>query len=351
MPSNFLLYGANGYTGKLIARLAVERGLRPILAGRDPEAIEQLAQEHGLEHRVFSLDDSAAIDAALREVMVVLHCAGPFSRTSRPMADACLRTKTHYLDITGEAAVIETLAARDREAQAAEVMLLPCVGFDVVPSDCLAAHLKRRLPSATHLTLAIQGMGRVSRGTATTMVENINRGGLVRRDGKLTSVPAAWKTRQIDYGRGEVTATTIPWGDVATAFYSTGIPNIEVYAAIPKGVRRMMKWTRHAGRLLGSSLVQSFLKKRIKAQPPGPNEEERARGKSFVWGEVKDDSGKRAVSRLRGPEGYTLTVLTALAIVERVLNGQFSVGFQTPSKAYGADLILEIEGVTREDVE
>jgi short subunit dehydrogenase-like uncharacterized protein len=351
MPSNFLLYGANGYTGKLIARMVRERGLHPILAGRDKDAIEQLAAELGLEHRVFPLDEEAALDAALSEVSVVLHCAGPFSRTSRPMADACLRTKTHYLDITGEATVIETLAARDREAKSADVMLLPCVGFDVVPSDCLAAHLKRRLPSATHLALAIQGMGRVSRGTATTMVENINRGGLIRRDGKLTPVPAAWKTREIDFGRGAVTATTIPWGDVATAFYSTGIPNIEVYAAIPAKVRRMMKLTRSFGSLLGSQPVQSFLKKRIKAQPPGPNEEERARGKSFVWGEVTDDSGQKVVSRLRGPEGYTLTALTALAIVERVLNGQFSVGFQTPSKAYGADLILEIEGVTREDDE
>lgn len=351
MPENFLLYGANGYTGKLIARLSKERGLRPILAGRDKDTIERIAKEHGFEHRIFTLDDGEAIAAALREVSVVLHCAGPFSRTSRPMADACLKTKTHYLDITGEASVIETLAARDREAQAAEVMLLPCVGFDVVPSDCLAAHLKRRLPSATHLALAIQGMGRVSRGTATTMVENINRGGLIRRDGKLTGVPAAWKTREIDFGRGEVLATTIPWGDVATAFYSTGIPNIEVYAAIPANVRRMMKWTRSFGKLLGSAPVQRFLKKRIRAQPPGPNEEERTRGKSFVWGEVKDDAGNKAVSRLQGPEGYTLTALTALVIVERVLGGQFTVGFQTPSKAYGPDLIMEIEGVTRQDVE
>lgn len=351
MPANFLLYGANGYTGKLIAGLAKERNLRPILAGRDKDAIEQMAAEHGLEHRIFALDDEMAMVSALREVAVVLHCAGPFSRTSRPMANACLKTNTHYLDITGEASVIESLAARDKEAKAAEIMLLPCVGFDVVPSDCLAAHLKRRLPSATHLALAIQGMGRISRGTATTMVENINRGGLVRRNGKLTGVPAAWKTRGIDFGRGEVETTTIPWGDVATAFYSTGIPNIEVYAAIPGKVRRMMKWTRPFGQMLGSSFVQRFLKKRIQAQPPGPDEEERERGKSFVWGEVKDDAGQKAVSRLSGPEGYTLTALTALTIAERVLGGQFSVGFQTPSKAYGADLILEIEGVRREDLE
>lgn len=351
MSPNFLLYGANGYTGSLIANMASERGLRPIIAGRDAVTIERLARELNLEYRVFALDDSAAMDSALSEVTAVLHCAGPFSRTSKPMAEACLRTNTHYLDITGEAAIIESLAARDAKAKAAQVMLLPCVGFDVVPSDCLAAHLKRRLPSATKLTLAIQGMGRLSRGTATTMVENINRGGLIRRDGKLTSVPAAWKTREIDFGRGPVKATTIPWGDVASAYYSTGIPNIEVYAAIPASVRRLMKLSRPFGWLLSSGAVQRFLKKRIDSQPPGPNESERERGKSFVWGEVVDDSGNRAVSRLRGPEGYKMTALTSLAIVSRVLAGEFSVGFQTPSKAYGPDLILEIEGVVREDVE
>lgn len=351
MSANFLLYGANGYTGKLIARLSKERGLRPILAGRDREAIEGLARELNFESRIFALDDSIAMDVALSEVATVLHCAGPFSRTSKPMADGCIRKGTHYMDITGEAAVIETLAARDREARAAGVMLLPCVGFDVVPSDCLAAHLKRRLPSATKLTLAIQGLGRISRGTATTMVENINRGGLVRREGQLTSVPAAWKTREIDFGKGLVTAVTIPWGDVASAYYSTGIKNIEVYAAIPARLRRLMKLSRAFGWLLGSGPVQRFLKKRIKDQPPGPNEAERERGRSFVWGEVEDDAGGRAVSRLSGPEGYQLTALTALAIVGHVLAGNFSTGFQTPSKAYGADLVLEIEGVVREDLD
>lgn len=350
MKTNFLLYGANGYTGNLIARLAVERGLKPVLAGRDPEEIKRLANELGLEQRAFALDDTASLDAALQTTTAVLHCAGPFSHTSAPMAAACVRTKTHYLDITGEITVFESLAARGREAQAAGVMLLPGVGFDVVPSDCLAAHLKRRLPSATHLTLAIQGLGRISHGTATTMVENINRGGLVRREGKLTPVPTAWKTREIDFGRGLVKGTTIPWGDVSTAFHSTGIPNIEVYAALPASMRMMMKMSRPFGRLLGSQPVQRFLKKLIKAQPAGPSDAERARGKSLVWGEVTDDASGKAVSRLQCPEGYTLTALTALAIVARVLAGEAPAGFQTPSRAYGADLILEIEGVTREDI-
>jgi short subunit dehydrogenase-like uncharacterized protein len=349
--TNFLLYGANGYTGNLIARLAVERGLKPVLAGRDREKIGRQASELGLEHRAFALSDTAALEAALQEVSLVLHCAGPFSHTSKPVADACLKTKTHYLDITGEITVFESLAARSLEAQDAGVMLLPGVGFDVVPSDCLAAHLKRRLPSATHLTLAIHGLGRISHGTATTMVENINRGGLVRRDGKLTSVPTAWKTREIDFASGPIKAVTIPWGDVATAFQSTGIPNIEVYAALPAATRRMIKLSRPIAPLLATQPAQRFLKKRIKAQPAGPSDAERARGKSYVWAEATDVAGQRKTSRLQGPEGYTLTALTALAIIGKVLDGEAPAGFQTPSRAYGPDLILEIEGVTREDLD
>lgn len=350
MLSEFLLYGANGYTGSLIASMAVGQGLRPILAGRDSDKIKQQAITLGLEHRSFALNDSDAMDRVLKEVTAVLHCAGPFSHTSKPMVDGCLRTGTHYLDITGEVEVFEALARRDNEAKAAAVMLLPGAGFDVVPSDCLAAHLKTRLPSASRLTLGIQGLGRVSRGTATTVVEKIDQGGLVRRDGKLVPVPTAWKTRVIDFGRGPVTATTIPWGDVSTAFYSTGIPNIEVYAATPTALRWMMIASRYLGWLLGSKAMQSFLKRRIKTQPPGPTDTERERGESAVWGEVTDGGGEKRASRLRCPEGYTLTAMTALAIIKRVLAGEIREGFTTPSLAYGPNFITQFEGVAREDL-
>jgi len=351
MSSNFLLYGASGYTGSLIARLAVQRGLRPILAGRNSTKIAPLSTQLGLEYRAFSLDDDAAVDEALADVVAVLHCAGPFSHTSKPMVSGCLRTKRHYLDITGEVAVFEAIAARNHDAKAAGIMLLPGVGFDVVPSDCLAAHLKTRLPSATRLALGFQALGKISRGTATTMVEAQNQGGLVRRGGVLTPVPAAWKTRLIDFGQGAVEATTIPWGDVSTAFYSTGIPDIEVYAAFPASTRIGMVATRYLGWLLGLSAVQNLQKRLIQNQPPGPNEAERVGGRSLLWGEVADNSGKRLVSRLQCPEGYTLTALTALAIAQKVLAGQVAVGFQTPSLVYGADFILEIEGVVREDLD
>jgi short subunit dehydrogenase-like uncharacterized protein len=349
MPS-FLLYGANGYTAQLIANEAVVRGLRPVLAGRNAEAVRAVASRLGLEHRIFALDDPAATRAGLEDMAAVLHCAGPFAHTARPMADACLEARVHYLDITGEISVFEMLAARDTEAMAAGIMLLPGAGFDVVPSDCLAAHLHRRLRSATHLSLGFHGIGRFSRGTATTIVENLHGGGVIRRGGALRHVPAAWKTRDIDFGQGPTPAVSIPWGDVSTAYRSTGIGDIEVYTATTRRQLRMMRLSRHLGWALRSPLVQRFLKRRIQAGPPGPSNEERARGRTFLWGEVSDKEGRRAVSRLRGPEGYTFTMLTALSALARVLAGDAPPGYQTPSLAYGPDFVLEIPGVEREDV-
>ncbi len=348
---SFLIYGANGYSGALIAGLARERRLRPILAGRNAAEVTALAGRLGFEHRVFGLDEPAAIDAGLGGMAAVLHCAGPFSRTAHPMAEACLRTKTHYLDITGEVTVFESLAARDAEARAAGVMLLPGAGFDVVPSDCLAAHLRWRLPTAIGLSLGFQGAGRLSRGTATTMVENLHRGGVVRRGGVLTPVPAAWKSRVIDFGRGPTRAITIPWGDVSTAYHSTGIPDIEVYTAAPFALRMLSRLSRWLGPVAASGVVQRFAMRRIRSGPPGPSDAERARGRSFLWGEVTDPAGTRRVSRLEGPEGYTLTALTALAMVTRVIGGDAPPGFQTPSRAYGKDFILGIEGTSRHDEE
>ncbi len=342
-----LIYGANGYTGELIVRYAVGRGMKPILAGRNAVAIEALAKKHHLEYRVFSLEETDRLDAALQEVEMVLHCAGPFSLTSRAMVEACIRNKRHYTDITGEIAVFEACAAMGKKAEDAGVMLMPGVGFDVVPSDCLARHLKDLLPSATHLSLAFYGMGRISHGTQATMTMNVGKGGAIRKDGKITSVPAAWKTREIDFGEGVVKAgVTIPWGDVATAYHSTGIPNIEVFTVVPPPQLKMLKLSRYLGWLLASKPVNNYLQKQI--PPGGPTDEERAKGRTLMWGEASDLNGNRVQSHQQGPEGYTLTALAALNITEKILAGNLTPGYQTPAKAYGADLILEIEGTSRQ---
>ncbi len=348
MPENFLIYGANGYTGELIARTAAERGLKPILAGRSQNKIERLASELGLAWRAFALDDAKSPENALDEVDFVLHCAGPFSLTSQPMVAACLRLKKHYLDITGEIAVFETLARLDEQGKEAGIMIMPGVGFDVVPSDCLARHLKNRLPSATDLTLAFYGLRKISHGTQAKMTMNAGAGGAIRRNGEITKVLAAYKTREIDFGEVKETGVTIPWGDVSTAFYSTEIPNIEVYTVLPEANMRMLKLSRYLGWLLATKPVQNYLQKRIPSG--GPNADERAKGKTYLWGEASDERGSKVQSRLQGAEGYTMTILTALKIAEKILDGNFCAGFQTPAKCYGADLILEIEGTTRTDL-
>lgn len=351
MPSTFLLYGANGFVGQVAARLAVETGLRPILAGRHAAPIERLAAELGVECRVFGLDEPGAIDRALQQVAVVLYCAGPYIYTAQPMAAACLRAGAHYLDLTGEIAVYEALAARDAEARSRGVMLLPAVGFDVVPTDCLAVHLKQRLPSAARLTLAFQSQGPAGLppGTQRTVIESIVPfGNRVRRQGRLEIPDRAPQTRPIDFGQGPVVATRLTWGDVFTAYYSTGIPNIEDYAVLPRALRQRTGVLEALRPLLKLAVTRNLLRRAVR---PGPTPAERAQTVTHVWGEVEDDQGRRAISRLHGPEaGVVWTTRAALAAVRKVLAGQAPPGFQTPALAYGPDFVLECEGVTREDL-
>lgn len=345
-----LIYGANGYTGQLIAREAVARGLRPTLAGRNGPALTRLGTELGLPVLVFGLGDPAELARRLGSFAAVLHCAGPFVETSAPMAEACLQAGTHYLDITGEYGVFEALARLDGRARAASVTLLPGVGFDVVPTDCLAAYLARRLPTATWLTLAFRGGGGVSRGTALTMATNLGAPAVVRRGGQLLEVPPGWKVATFDFGDGPRAAVTIQWGDVSTAYYSTGIPNIEVYSAAGRRTIRWLRRTRWVRPLLASRFVRGLAQERVRRRVTGPSDEARGRGSTAVWGEVIDGDGRRIRARLRGPEGYTLTAIAAVMAMIRVLSGDCGPGFLTPSLAFGPDFVLGVPGVVREDL-
>lgn len=349
MPS-LLLYGCYGYTGRLIAAEALRRGLRPTLAGRSRALVEEMGRALDLPTRVFGLDDGAAVDAGIAGHGAVLHAAGPFSKTSAPMIDACLRASVHYLDVTGEIGVFEAIARRDDEAKAASVTLLPGVGFDVVPSDCLAAHVASKVPGGTELTLALQMLGRPSQGTALTMVENLDKGGAIRDGGRIVPVASGTLRRSFDFGDGPKPAVAIPWGDVSTAFYSTGIPHIEVYLAAPPSMIFGMRATGLLAPLLGTGPVQRFLASRIKAGPAGPTDEQRARGRSRLYAEVVGEGGKRAAARLEGPDGYTLTAMAAVRAAEKVLAGGVAHGFLTPSRAFGADFVLELPDVRRLDL-
>lgn len=347
----FLIYGSYGYTGKLIADLAVQQGLKPVLAGRNEKRLRAQAERLNLEYRVFSLDNTHALYTALEAVEGVLHCAGPFVHTFRRMAEACLVTRRHYTDISGEIAGFEALAQMDDDAKRAGIMLLPGAGYDVVPSDCLAMHLKKRLLSATELRLYIRNVrGGFSRGTARSAIENMHRGGMIRREKELVRVPPAWDTRRVDFGRGPVEVVSIGWGDISTAYHSTGIPNIRTYMAFPPIATRLLRALPAIGPVVYTRPVKWLLKQALFLIRSGPTEERRQNGFSLFIGEATNEKGGSVRSKLRTPEGYTLTALTAVEIMQRVLSGDFRPGFQTPSLAYGADFILGFNGVEREDL-
>lgn len=346
MTMAWMIYGANGFTGRLTAREAVRRGLRPVLAGRSESSIKPLADELGLEYRLFDLSDPAAIGKHISGHKLVLHCAGPFSRTSTPMVGACLSEKVHYLDITGEISVFEAVHQKHDEARRADVVLLPGAGFDVVPTDCLAAKLVEALPSATTLKLAFEAGGGPSPGTARTSVERLGEGGCIRRDGKLTAVPMAWRSRTIPFAHAERQAVTIPWGDVYTAFVSTGIPDIEVYLALPPAAIKKMQRLRLLQPLLRLGGVKAFLRKQIERKVSGPSDERRAETACQLWGEVSSADGRVVAATMTTPNGYDLTVSASLGLVEYLLENEAEGGFYTPSLLMGSAYAESLPGVS-----
>jgi short subunit dehydrogenase-like uncharacterized protein len=345
---DFLLYGANGYTGQLIARMSSEYGLKPLLAGRNEAALQQLSASLGLDYRAFSLEDNQALDSALGEVPMVLHAAGPFRHTAETMIDACIRMKVHYTDITGEIMVFEKAKSMDAQAREAGIMVMSGVGFDVVPTDCIALYLKQQLPTASSLQLAFTGTGsRTSRGTATTMAEGAGSPGARRLGGKIIPVPLGQEGMWVDFGPKKRFVMSIPWGDVSTAYTTTGIPDIVTYTAVSPKTFNRLKYQRLFNWLLRTSFVRNRIIKKIRSGPAGPSDAERLKNKSLVWGAVKDAAGNSCQARLEAPEGYTLTALTSLLILKKIKDGRWKPGYQTPAGCYGADLILEIPGVTR----
>jgi short subunit dehydrogenase-like uncharacterized protein len=345
--ARFLVYGANGYTGELIAREAARRGLKPVLAGRNAGAIERLAADLGCEPRVGGLDDAAALVRMLGGIDAVVHCAGPFSVTAEPMMRACLAAGVHYLDITGEIDVFESAQALDADARKARAILCPGVGFDVVPTDCVAAALKEALPDATVLALGFDSRSSVSRGTARTTVEGIARGGRIRSSGQLVTVAHGFRVRDIDFGDGKKSATTIPWGDVSTAYRTTGIPNIEVYVPMSKGQIAAVRRLNFILPLLKLRPVQAFLKSRVASRPVGPDQAARERTATFVWGEAQAPSGELRTARITVGNLYDVTVHGALGVLQRVLEGSGEGGYRTPSQIVGWRFIETLPGSGR----
>jgi len=340
-----LIYGAYGYTGKLIVDEAIRHNLPVTLAGRNLEKTEKLAKSKELPFISFSLDEHNKVAEILNDFDMVIHCAGPFEFTAEVMARACLLSNTHYIDITGEYQVFRDLHNMDVEAKTAGIMLMPGAGFDVVPSDCLANQLKDAMPNATSLTLAFTSTGAsLSRGTAKTMVQNIHVGQLLRKDGKLVEQKHAKSVKKIDYGSFEQISVGISWGDICTAYYSTGIKNIEVFTGSTNGQIKQMKKANWLKPFLKWKWVKNIFTNKIDKKPAGPSSEKRKKANMYLWGTASN--GKNTIEkRLKTPNGYTLTAESAVLIAKKITSGDYKSGYQTPAMAYGKDLIFECSGV------
>lgn len=304
-----------------------------------------MASRLGLEARVFDLDSPDGVLAGIKGASVVLHCAGPYSRTSRPMVDACLHGRVHYLDITGEFAVLEAVLSRDLEARDRAVVLLPAVGFDVVPTDCMAKTLAEALPNATRLDLAFSSGGPPSPGTAKSAVEGLHLGAKVREDGLIVTLLAPL-TREIPFAGGARFCMSIPWGDLVTAYHSTKIPSITVYAEVPRGVARSASLLRYAAPVLKMPGVVRFLQRAVEKRAKGPTLEQRRTYRTSIWGRVENEAGAIVEGHLEIPEGYAFTATSAVLSAERLLRGDVQPGATTPSLAFGADFVTALPGVS-----
>jgi short subunit dehydrogenase-like uncharacterized protein len=349
--NTIIVYGSYGYTGRLIIDELKKKSFTVILAGRKREALQEQSAATGYPFEVVDVSDSINLKKLLLKASLVLHCGGPFRFTAQAMVDACLETKTHYTDITGEWQVFELLAGYDEAAKKAGIQIMPGTGFDVVPSDCLAVHLKKRLPSATHLQLAFAMVpGGMSRGTKKSMTESLGYGGVMRKDNKLVPFTLGKDVLELNFGSFTTKTTRIQWGDISTAWRSTGIPNIEVFAGASAGSVRGLKISNWLGWLLRSRSVKNFLLKKIDQGSAGPSANHLQTGKCFLRGQVWDAEGNVRTSLFNGPNAYLLTAKTAVLIAEKIMAGNFNAGYKTPAMQYGADFILEINDTNRTDL-
>lgn len=341
--SQLMIYGAYGYSGELMVREAVKQGIKPVMAGRIAEKLIPIANELRLEYRAFDIKDARN---HLQDISVLLNCAGPFSVTTEILVKACLEQWIHYLDITGEIDVFRKCYELDNEAKRQNIIVMPGVGTDIVSTDCLAAMLKEKLPSATRIDLAFSFGTQPSIGTVKTSVESLGKGGLIRENYKLKTVPNAFRMRKIPFQNKPQWAVTIPWGDVFTAGISTQVPNGMVYMAMPKISIYMMRLTNPFKGILNTRAGQNFIKNLLsKFIKKGPDEQAREGQRGQFWGEAEAPNGDKVEMTMSTPNVYSLTVIAGIRIAKYCLGNHGKSGYNTPSMLLGSHFISSIPDI------
>jgi short subunit dehydrogenase-like uncharacterized protein len=337
--ASWMIYGANGFSGRRIAELAKSRGHRPVLAGRNRKEIEELAQKLELPAAVISLEEQEKILDALKGIDILLNCAGPFSKTALPLAEACMKAKTNYLDISGEWQVFENLFQMEEIIKSAAICVVPGVGFDVVPTDYAANKLKDQLPDATHLKIVFSYPGRMSPGTRRTVFEGLKLGNYVRKDGQMKQIGLGTGIELGEESETLLLTFIIPWGDLSTAYKSTGIPNIEIKYClqvpgfIPKITLNLLY------KSLGSRAFQWMGEKMLPLiLPQHRTQNDRTTAKTKIAASVRNSAGDCVTTHFEMEDVYEFTDRCAVSAVEKLQNSSSSMfGVYTPTQFFGCD--------------
>ena len=342
---SWMIYGATGFTGTLIAEEAVRHGLSPVLAGRNAEKLRNLAERLGLRWVSFSLDDESALREAAESVDLMLHAAGRFAETSTRMMDACLAAKSHYLDISNEISVLQAAKSRHHLAEQNGVSIIPGVGFGTVASSCLARHVCEQISEPILLEIVISPyVSQRSVGAIKSTLETIALGGYVRRNGVLVGTPFGFGAKRIRAHDMAGNVLPVPSGDLEAAYLATGIANITVFMTMPFSPILARRILPLAQKLLSWSslreLIFSWLDRRPTSSLMKPVDTNR---RSWLWARAVDCHGNAVEARLEAGEGYMFTASASVLAVKWVLERQ-SAGAHFPATVFGAEFVLQIEG-------
>jgi short subunit dehydrogenase-like uncharacterized protein len=347
---NWMIYGAYGYTGRLVAEEAMRLGHKPVLAGRSAEKLVPLVERLGLESVAVDLQDKEKLGRIVGDFDLVFHAAGPFMHTSVPMVRACLDNGTNYVDVAGEVMVFEQLLALDQQARAKGIAIIPGVGFNVLATDSLARYVSEQIAHPTDLDIATYWITHsISPGSFKTMIDSFPIGTLVRRQGQLVRTSVRRGRKRIRFLDGERTVLPANMGDLAAAYATTGIPNISTFTVMPKQYATFYGWVEPLyQRLFAIASLRRLAKKWAEKTMRGSYERDHQTGRSQAWVCARNKEGNEKQAWLETMESYHFTAAAGVRSVEKVL-AERPQGTLTPAVAFGADFVLEIPGTRRVD--
>jgi short subunit dehydrogenase-like uncharacterized protein len=349
-----VLYGATGYTGRLVVDELERRGLDYVLSGRDEAKLARLAGDRGAEARAVALDDEPALRELFADASVVISCAGPFTLAGDALVRAAIDTGTHYVDSTGEQPFIKMVF--DNHGAAAErtgVALVPALGFDYAPGDCIAGLAARGHEPLEEVVLAyaVRGFG-MSRGTMRSALEIAKGGDVVYTDGDWRPTPFGVFRANFDFPEpiGRQVMSRYPSGEVVTVPHHTRTRRVvsmitaRTLAPHPT-LAPILPYTLPAAALTLRTPLRGVLNRAIGALPEGPAEAERRSAEFTIVAVARGEDGAERRGVVRGSDMYGLTAVTLVHGAELMSSpGYDRAGALGPAAAYDPEAFLNFLG-------